>query len=576
MFKNYLKITFRNLIKHKSYTFINISGLALGIACTILILAYIGFELSYDKFHENHENIYRAAVSGKIAGRYIEAASVPAPFGPTIIQDYPEVLDAVRFRTTGQRMFSYQDKKFYENDLIFADNSILSVFSFELLKGDPETALKTGYSLIITPEIAEKYFGNEDPIGKILKMNNDNEYTVTGIVKEPPGNTHFTFSMIASFETLYKSNPRLGGAWFNFNYQTYILLRDGIDHKEFESKINEFLEKYLGAMMKAMGAEDFKGFLQPLPSIHLHSNLEEGEFGNNGDIKYVYAFLAIAVFILMIACINFMNLSTARSANRAKEVGLRKVHGAERRNLIIQFLGESIIFSIISLGIALVLVQLASPYFNSLAGQEIDINYLNSPLLFSSLFIIVIFVGIAAGSYPAFFLSGFKPSQVLKGDIQQGAKHSRFRSILVVSQFAISIALIIGTAIIYNQVDYLKNKNLGFNKEQLLVLKIQDNETRSKAETIKNEMTGFDGVISAAASTMVPGEENLNNSIYFPEGMGEDQGMLMDNFNIDHEFINTYEIEILKGREFSKDITTDTENGVLINETTIRALGWDD
>jgi putative ABC transport system permease protein len=573
MFENYLKIAFRNIRRFKGYSFINIAGLAMGMACCILILAFIVDELSFDRFHEKSDDIYRIATIGKIAGRTINVATVPAPMAPAMIADFPEVLNAVRFRATGNRMFSYKDKKFFESNFLYADSSFFSVFSFKLIQGDPATVLKAPFTIIITQEIAQKYFGGEEPIGKILKMDNNEDFIITGVVEKPPVNSHITFDMLSSFETLNKRDPEQMANWANWNYQTYIQLQKGINYKEFEEKFVSFNDKYIGGFIKAIGGE-ITNFLQPLTSIHLHSNLEV-ELSANSDIRYVYAFGAIALFILLIACINFMNLSTARSANRAKEVGLRKVVGAERSMLIKQFLGEAQLLAVISLLFALAIVWFVLPYFNNLAGREMNINFVFNPWIAFGMILIVLFVDLVAGSYPAFFLSGFRPVSVLSGMLKKGAKNSRFRSVLVIFQFAISITLIIGTSIVLNQVNYMKNRKLGFEKEKLLVIPIRDQETRKKAELIKNELATIDGVANVSGSRMVPGEEDFNTSVYFPEGFSSDQSVLMQQFEIDENFMETYGIELISGRNFSREITTDESDAIWINETAAKQLEWD-
>jgi putative ABC transport system permease protein len=572
MFKNYLKIAFRNIIKHKGYTFINVFGLAIGMACCIFILAYIIDEISFDTFHKKAENIYRVNTTGIVSGRTIETGTVPAPMAQAMINDFPEVLDAVRFRSQGNVMMSYKEKKYFESGLLYTDNSIFDIFSFNLILGDQNTALKAPYTVVITQEIAHKYFGNENPVGKIIRLDNNEDFSITGIIEKIPANSHLNFDMLASYETLYKRRPESLG-WLGWNHQTYVLLREGVDYKLFDEKFKIFNDKYLGEIMKQLGGE-VKNYLQPLTSIHLYSKAEV-EIGTNSDIRNIYTFAAIALFILLIACINFMNLSTARSANRAKEVGLRKVVGADRGMLINQFLGESFLLAVISVLIALGFVALFNNYFNNLIGREISINIFSEQLIIFGLLIIIVFVGLIAGSYPAFFLSGFKPSSVLKGEYNKGVKNSRFRSILVVFQFAISITLIIGSIIVSNQLDFMRNKRLGFNKEQQLVLRITDDEVERKLKSIKSTMLDISGVKSACGSEMVPGEDSFNTNVYYPEGLSDDQSILMQNFEIDDDFLENYGIELSAGRGFLKEMSTDQENSILINESAAKKLNWD-
>jgi putative ABC transport system permease protein len=573
MFKNYLKITFRNFIKHKSYSLINIFGLSLGIACCTLIYAYIGYELSYDGYHKNADNIYRIASKSRVSGQTSELARVPGPMGPTLILEFPEVIDFVRFMPTVKRVFTHQDKSFFQEGVLYVDQSVFDVFSFELIEGDPETALEVPFTVVLTEQTAQKIFGNESPVGKIINWDNKFDYRITGVMKDPPPNSHFTFNVLASFSTLVRYDPRLGTSW-SVSYQTYLLLRENEDPEEFEQKMIGFNEKYLGPMLKETGTE-LETYLQPLKSIHLQSHLQY-ELGVNSDFRIIYIFWAIAVVILLIACINFMNLATARSASRAKEVGVRKVLGAERKKLVVQFFGESFIFTALSLVFAFFLVQVFLPSFKVLTGKNIVLNYLEMPLLCIGLGATALFVGFAAGSYPAILLSAFKPMAVLRGHIQQSAKSSRFRSVLVILQFTISAVLIVSTAVIFNQHKYMQNKDLGFNKQNLLTVAIQNDEVRIGLESFKQELLKLSGVESAGASSMVPGEMYLFNISTYPEGYSRDHAVRMDNFLVDYGFLDTFEIEVVKGRGFSKTITTDFAEAVLINETAEKKLGWND
>ena len=338
LIKNYLKSTLRSIKRHKGYAFINIAGLAIGMACCILILMYITTELRYDRYHENADRIFRLGLDANMGGTTVVTPISNVPSAPTLIQGYPEVLNAVRIRTVSKRAMQYEDKIFFENSILYVDSAVFQVFTFPMIKGDPTTALKPAYSIVLTEETARRYFGNKNPMGKILKYNNQYDFTVTGVIENVPHNSHFTFDMLCSYETLYDLDRKAMEEWFNFRDYTYLLLSEGIDYKELEQKFPALIDKYMGDMLKALGGEiDF--FLQPLKSIHLHSNMEN-EIRPNSSITYIYIFAAIGLFILCIACINFMNLATARSSTRAKEVGMRKVVGAKRKELIWQFLGE--------------------------------------------------------------------------------------------------------------------------------------------------------------------------------------------------------------------------------------------
>jgi len=573
VFKNYLKITYRNLIKHKFYSLINIFGLSLGITCCILIFAYIGYEFSYDDYHKNADNIYRIVSKRTVSGQTSELARSPAPVGPTMVEELPEVINAVRFSPTVKRVFAYQDKNYFQEGVLYVDHSIFDVFSFEMIEGDPKTALEVPFTMVFTEKTAKKYFGDESPVGKIINWDNKFDYRVTGVVKDPPANSHFTFNALASFSTFIKYDPRIG-SWNGGSFQTYLLLQENTDLREFGQKMKGFHEKHLGPALKERGIE-LEISLQTLKSIHLHSNLQY-ELGDNSDIRLIYAFWAIAVIVLLIACINFMNLATARSAGRAKEVGMRKVLGAQRTKLIVQFLGESFVFALLSLVLAILLARLFLPYFSGLAGKNISLNTFEMPYVYAVLVAIVLFVGFVAGSYPAFFLSAFKPISALRGHVPEGLKSSWFRSILVVFQFALSIILIICTIIVFNQHKYMQNKDLGFSKQNLLAVAVQNDEVRVGLESFKQDLLNISGIESTGLSSMVPGEMYLFNIGTYPEGYARDQMIRMDNFLVDCGYLDTFGIEVIQGRGFSKEITTDFTDAVMINETAAKNLGWND
>ena len=571
MIKNYLIIAYRNLFKHKSYSLINLFGLSIGISCCILILAYIGYEFSYDDYHTNADNIYRIVSKTTAAGKTREFASSPAPMGLTLAQDYPEVEDAVRFMPTVKRIFIFEDTTFFQEDVFYADQSVFNVFSFDLLEGDPQTALEVPFTMVVTETTARKFFGNESPVGKIMNWDNKFDYRITGVVKDPPSNSHFTFQVLASFSTLIKYDSRLGD--WDVNFTTYILLKEKTGIEAFEEKIRGFNEKYLASNLESQGIK-LETSLQPLTKIHLYSRLES-EIGVNSDIKDIYIFSAISLVILLIACINFMNLATARSERRAKEVGLRKVLGADRQKLVFQFIGESFIFAFLSLILAVITARLFLPHFKILADRDISLDFFQMPYFYGGLAGIVLLVGFIAGSYPAFYLSAFKPVVVLRGTLQRSSRRSMFRSVLVVFQFAISTILIIYTIVIFHQQKYMRNKDLGFNKQNLLAVVLHNEDVRIGLESFKNEMLKINGVTSAGASSMVPGEMYLFNNRTIPDGFSRDQTFQMDNFLVDYGFLDTFEIEVVQGRGFSKTITSDFSDAVMINKTAARLLEWD-
>ncbi|MFC2157018.1 ABC transporter permease [Acidobacteriota bacterium] len=574
MFRNYFKIAYRNLIKHRAYSLINIFGLSFGIVCCILILAYIGYEFSFDGYHKNKDNIYRVVLTSRTSGRTSESLGTPPMLAPTMISDFPEVLDAVRISPTVRRVFKYKDNVFFQEGVLYVDHSVLDVFSWKLLKGDPETALKLPYTMLLTETTAQKYFGNEDPVGKIIFWDNSTDYTVTGVIEDPPVHSHFTFEALASLATYFKYDSRLETSWNSFYCRTYLLLREGTDVVQLDEKIAGFNDHFLGEILRERGQE-LETRLQPLKNIHLGSNYG-GELGVNSDIRIIYAFSAIALVILIIACINFMNLSTARATTRAREVGLRKVLGAVRRGLIYQFIGESFFFALLSVMLAMILTPLVLPYFRNLADRPIVLDFLGMPHLAFGLVGIIIFISFVAGSYPAFFLSSFRPVKVLKGDLRTGSKRSLFRSILVILQFAVSTVLIIGTFVIFNQQRYMRTKDLGFEKTDLLVLTVQNEMVRAGLDSFQNEIERIQGVKGSGASSMVPGEFYLFNSPAIPEGFSSDQRIQMDNFFIDPDFVDIMGMKIIQGRGFSHAIPADKHESVLINETAVRRFELSD
>ena len=462
MIKNYLTVAIRNLARNKTFSAINILGLAIGMACCILILLYVQDELSYDQHHEHADRIYRVAEEAHIAGQTRRIAITSFPMGPALVQDYPTVIDAVRFYKNDEKTpIANQQNQFYERGVLFTETSIFQVFDFPFIQGDPRTALQEPHSIVLTEEMARKYFGEQDPMGQTLSVDGK-AFKITGILENHTHNTHLQFNFLVS--SLRRSD------WIDHSYYTYLLLQDAPAADELETELPNFIERHIGEQLKASGIQ-FKPFLQPLTDIHLHSHLEF-EISPNGDIRYVYLFLVIALFVLILACINFMNLSTARSATRSKEVGMRKVVGANRTQLIRQFMGESILLALLALLFAVVLVELSLPAFNTFIQRELVLDYTGNWHVLLALLSVALFAGLLSGIYPALFLSAFQPVEVLKSTLRRGLKTSSSRKTLVVFQFVISIVLIIGTVVVYHQSDYIKNKKLGFNKEQVIVIPI--------------------------------------------------------------------------------------------------------
>jgi putative ABC transport system permease protein len=580
MFTNFIKIAFRNIIKHKSYVLINILGLSIGIACSILIVLFVLQELGYDKFNTKFKRICRLYLIAKIGTSEIEGAWTAPPTAGAFIQEFPEVEDAVRMDNWGEVVVKYKDKSFIERHFMLADSSFFNIFSIPLLQGDPETALNKPHTIVVTRETAQKYFGNEDPVGKMIRVNTDTSYyTITGVIDKVPVNAHFEFDLLASFLTHGRANDDF---WLSNSFYTYLLLKEGASVEELEEKIPAVLEKYIGPQLQAalgITIEEFVSagnryglFLQPLADIHLNPDIEHGLKPSN-DKKYIYIFSMIAFLIILLASINYMNLSTAQSANRSREVGLRKVVGSTRKSLVIQFLVESVVLTILALILAVIIVEYFLPYFNRIMDLQLSIYYFNNWYIIPGMILIAIFIGIFAGIYPSIFLATFRPVQILSGKLRQGAKSGILRSILVIVQFFISVLIILCTIIIYRQIHYMLNKDLGFKKEQLLVLRRAESIGREKIQVFKQEIKKYPGVINATNSTAVPGYPN-NNSGFLVEGWSPDKNVLMQVNWIDYDYFDTYELKINdeSGRIFSEEFATDTA-AAIINESAVRQFG---
>jgi putative ABC transport system permease protein len=566
MFKNYLKIAFRSLKKHRGYSSINIVGLAIGMAACLLLFLWIQNELSYDRYHEKAGRIFRVFQQDEVEGRVDRFAWTPAPLGPALVNEFPDIEKAVRF---GRNRFliSYENKRFYE-DVFFADPEVFDVFTFPLIKGDPKTVLKEPRSIIISEEIKEKYFAEEDPIGKIINLDEFGDFKITGVLKNIPPNSHFRFDFLGFFKDYAAHNF---GQWGISNYWTYVLTSKNFNQDKFKEKLPEFVEKYRGKEVRDKYKLTYP--LQPLTSIHLHSDLR-GEIEPNSDIETIYIFSAVALFILLIACLNYINLSTARYASRAREVGLRKVIGASRRQLINQFLGESLLFSFIGLLLAVALAELFLPLFNSLSGKRLTIDYLDNFILLPGLVIIVLFVGLTAGSLPALYLSALQPAKTLKGMLKAGSRVSWLRRSLVLSQFAISIIFVFCTITISNQLSYIRNKKLGFNKEHVINIPIYDKDALQRYETIKNEFLKNPRILGVSASSFFPGKVSWYQD-YWYEGMSDRENPMICWIPVDHDFLPTFGIELVSGRNFSRDFPSDVKGAYILNESAVKEIGWD-
>ncbi len=573
MLKNYLKIALRNISKYKAFSFINLLGLAIGMACCILILLYVQDELSYDRFHENADRIYRVSREwfNEDSTSSLHLGHVAPPIAPLLLNDFPDIVEAVRISTPGRMLVSHEDKHFLEENVLFAEASFFKVFTFPLVEGDPDTALQDPFKVVITEEMAVKYFGNDEPIGKTLKFENQIDAMVTGVVKKAPTNSHFHFDVIGSFasiEQMYGQQELQN--WGSNNYATYLLMPENYPIQKLAVQMDGFMERHLGKQPFRRHALH----LWKVTDIHLHSHLDS-EIEANSDIVYVYIFSAIAFFILLIACINFMNLSTARSSVRAREVGMRKVVGAHRMHLIRQFLSESILLAFIALLIAVVLVKIALPLFSGFVDRDLSLSLIGDLRVLVSLLLIAFIVGVVAGSYPARFLSSFRPVAVLKGTQGPSARGSLFRTVLVIFQFAISIVLIISVGTVYKQLVYSWTKQLGFNQEQVVVLPT-NNVIRSRYESIRTQLLALPDVVNVAASKRVPSGRLLDSSsARLISGTSvQPINFRLASMRIDYDFIPTYEIEMAAGRNFSREFSTDAQEAFVINETAAQRIGW--
>ncbi|MFC2158314.1 ABC transporter permease [Acidobacteriota bacterium] len=569
MIKNYLKTAVRNLLKRKSFSFINITGLAVGMAVCFVLLSYVLNEVTYDRFHEKSSRIFRMASMLEVSGRKLDIPGTPAPFGPKLVELYPEIINIVRLQSEGTAIISHGDKIFEENRIYYIDPSFVDVFTMEVISGDPKTFLNAPFSMIVTEEIAEKHFGEENPLGKIIRMDHTHDFTITGVIKKMPENSHIKFNMLGSLSTLEKKRGDLN-SWMGFNYTTYLELGEKTSAEGLDDKYQQLLMDNLPDQIKQLGVKlDLE--LQPLTSIHLSSNLE-GELEPPGNISYIRILTAIAIFILLIACINFMNLSTAQSAHRAKEVGMRKVLGAQRRKLVSQFLGESMLLSFISLVIAVLLVQLFLPVFNKLVVKELVFNPLQNWFILAGLFGVTVFVGMASGAYPALFLSSFLPIDVFKARFRAGRGHRFFRNGLVSFQYIISIILICCTLIIFSQLRLIKNHNLGFDKNQIAVIQLRG-EAREKHEIFKDQILQIPGVAKAAGSSATPLLDRSETQFKF-EGAAEGSEQILPFIDIDEDYLDTMGMEIVAGRNFSIEFPSD-KTAVILNEALSRQLGWE-
>ena len=570
MIKNYLLIAFRNARRNRAYTLINLLGLAIGIASSLMIPLFVMDELSFDRHNEHFSEIHRIYVRGKIQGNEIEAALCNAPMGATLKADFPEVVDFTRlFTFDGDPKVRFEEKVFIEENFYYVDSTFLNVFTAPVVYGNTQSMLNRPNTVVLTEEIARKYFGNEDPVGQLLQVGQEEtNYEVTGVVKAFPESSHFHFNMLGSMTSIYLANSN---QWLGNNSYTYIRVRKDADPQQLESKFPELIEQHMGTELEetlGLSMEEFLAsgnafgyFLQALKEIHLQSDLQF-EINPGGSRSSVIIFSVIALFLILIASINFMNLSTASGAKRATEVGIRKVAGAEKNRLIQQFLVESFLITVLALILAVVLVELFIPGFNNIAGKGLQLESLGKLRLIIGLLVIGIFVGFASGSYPAFFLASFKPTDVLKSGAMRGARGATLRRVLVTFQFVVTIVLFICTILVNRQMNHLRAKDLGFNKENLVVIDriyvLEDQIEAFRQELLKNP-----SIRQVTISSAVPGGL-IGDNAYLPEGAASNETHAINNISADWYFLDAYELEMVEGRWFQEENPTDSFALILI------------
>ena len=578
MLMNFLVSALRNMRKQRGYIMLNVIGLAIGLTSFLFITLYVINELSYDRFHKNYQNIYGLKVEGRMAGGTLDQAVTAAPMAQAMLNDYPEVLHATRLTQLGAWLIRFGENKFNEEGVLFADSTFFSVFDFKLLKGDPKSALVRPRSMVLTEKYAKKYFGSSDPMGQKMIVEADTIlYTVTGVIQNIPDNSHIKFDMLASMST-YPGQAN-NQNWLNHNFYTYIVVKDGTDRIVLQKKFQSMVTKYVGPLIQQFlgysiddfrkAGNDFSYVIEPLKDLHLKGatqyNLEP-----LGSLTTTYIFAVIALLILIIAIINYVNLATAKSAGRAKEVGVKKVAGANKSGLIFQFLTESILIVTFATILAVLLVYILTPSFNQLIGKELSIGLFDNTINILSLIALIIVVGISAGFYPAFVLASFNPVEVLKGTLNPGSMSSKLRGLLVVFQFTVSIVIIIGSIIVYNQLNFMTNKDLGFKKDNLIIIRRVD-AFYKQLEPFRNNLLQIPGVEKVGFSYQVPGT-NFNNNAFFNDDDPEKKTYLLEQARVSLDYPEALGVHLMEGRFFSHEFSTDS-TAVLINEAAVKSLG---
>jgi putative ABC transport system permease protein len=581
MFKNYIKTAYRSLIKNKGFTLINILGLALGLTICLLIVFYVVDELSYDRYNTKANRIYRVDEDLKLGNNYVQYAVCMPPLAGVLKKDYPYVENAVRLKAGGAFHTQKGNQSIIENNVIYADPGVFDVFTLPIINGNAASALQEPNTVVLTESSAKKYFNSIDIIGKTFVFNTSENYKITAVIKDIPKQSHFKADFMISMSSFADSKTN---QWLRSNYSTYVLFKNADDHQKLAAAFPTLLRKYSTKEMETAlklsidqfekNGNHFKLNLIPLLNIHLHS-AKTGEMGINSNVQYIYIFSAIALFILLIACVNFMNLSTARSANRAREVGVRKVLGSSRKHLIAQFLAESVLVTFTAAIIAVIAAVVLLPLFNNIANKELTITTHTLTWFAPLLLGIILVIGGLAGSYPAFYLSAFQPIEVLKGKVANGFKGSWLRGSLVVFQFSISIFLIVGTLVIYNQLNYIQTKDVGYNRNQVLVVK-NVFELGNASYSFKQEIKQLPGVINATTSGFLPTTHNRNTAIFYKDAaLDQKEAIFPQEWFVDADYIKTLDMKMAAGRNFSNEMLSDSM-AVIVNETAARFLGYND
>lgn len=579
MIKSLFKYSFRAFKRQKAYVFINISGLAIGLACSLIIALFIRYELSFDRYNEKKERIYRVILNGKIGGQEVTVTSTASPIGPTMKNEFPEVENFLRMNGWGETILRYEDDCFTEEAFIQADSSFFDFFSIPLIRGQKEQVLNHAHTLVLSESTAKKIFGDQDPVNRMVKVGNDSTlYRITGIMEDIPETTHFNANVIGSFMT----NPRAAdNQWLSNSFETYVLLHPNSDPQKVNERFSGMIVKYVGPLVQqyfGISMQDFLGqgnkynmFLQNLSDIHLDPSIEQ-DLKPANDPKYLWIFGSIAILIIIIASINFMNLSTAQASKRAREVGIKKVSGSTKGYLITQFLVETVILSFLALLLTILLVETTLPYFNRILGITLQVGYLSNWYTLPLMIAFALIVGVVAGSYPAFYLSSFNPYMVLKGLRVRKGGHARLRSSLVVLQFSISILLIVGTLVMYRQIRFMLNKDLGFDRENVLVIR-RAAAVGDHVKSFKEAIRKLPDVVNVASSTAVPGHRNNNNG-YMLKGRPEKSYLLETNW-VDYDYFDTWGISLSAGRFFDRSFATDKE-ACIVNESAVRSYSLTD